>query len=543
MEIQTKIRALLHPLLVLAYLTLAVFILTVAWLVIVAPGQTGASSHREAPLIAQDPYADVTDVYAFVSPDNKNTVTLIASWIPFEHPDGGPNFYRFADDVLYQLHVSNDGDADAEITYQFRFNTTTSSPNTFLYNTGSVNSPDDGDLNIKQSFKVTEIHPSGTETSGSLRISAVNIGNKSTPNYDSAIFKDGIREVNLNGANLKVFAGQTDDPFFVDLNVFDLLSLRTQPAPIGYGTTPTPSVDGLCGYNVHSIAIQVPINHLKNGGGVLGIWATSSRQSIRNETGQPTGGSFKQVARLAMPLVNEVVLPLGLKDVFNSIPPSTDLSVYGALQESVEDPELGNLLCGLYDVPLPGDNGKDCDTDYSAGTPRTGRGDIFDIFIQGMVLTRPFTITTQGGSVALPAGFNVNRPAGVVPAEMIRLNTAISGTLCAPTPSRLGILGGDACGFPNGRRLADDVTDIELLAVAGAAYGVLDARDSNFKFNSGLIGVLDDGVPFNDKEFGDSFPYLASPHQGQNHINDCSYVKGTLVKDTHHFPIIIKDGP
>jgi hypothetical protein len=330
------------------------------------------------------------------------------------------------------------------------------------------------------------------------------------------------------------------------LNVFDLLSLRTQPAPIGYGDTPTPSVDGLCGYNVHSVAIQVPINHLLDGGTgtVLGIWATSERQTIRDATGKPAGGDYVQVARLGMPLTNEVVLPLALKDTFNVIPPTADLGAYGLLQESVEDPEVGNLLCGLYDVPLPGDANDDCKTEYTAGQPRTGRGDIFDIFVTGMTLTRPFTITTGGvGGVAtstvLSPGFEVNVGSGI--GEMLRLNTAISGTLCSPTPQRLGILANDACGFPNGRRLIDDVTDIEILAVAGAAYQVLDARDTSFTFNPALVRVLNEGVPFNDKAFGSSFPYLAPPHQGQIHRNDCSYLHDLLIKDTNHLPIIVKE--
>jgi hypothetical protein len=230
-----------------------------------------------------------------------------------------------------------------------------------------------------------------------------------------------------------------------------------------------------------------------------------------------------------MPLVNEVVIPLALKDAFNSIKPSDDVVIYtdglGApvgelLQRSVEDPEIGRLLCALYGVPLPGDSDDDCSTETDFSTPRSGRGDIFDIFLTGIVLENPFTINTAGGPVELPAGFNVNRPAGAVPAEMIRINTDIKGDTCSPTPSRLGILGGDACGFPNGRRLADDVVEIELLAVAGAAYGVLDARDDSFSFNAGLIDVLDDGVDFNDMPFRNTFPYLAQAQSGQSHLHE-----------------------
>ncbi|MCB0070578.1 MAG: DUF4331 family protein, partial [Caldilineaceae bacterium] len=176
-------------------------------------------------------------------------------------------------------------------------------------------------------------------------------------------------------------------------------------------------------------------------------------------------------------------------------------------------------LCGLYGVPLPGDTNDDCATEFTAGTPRSGRGDIFDVFLTGMVLANEFTISTANGPMTLPAGFNVNQPAGVQPAEMIRINTAIKGDLCAPVPSRLGVLGGDACGFPNGRRLMDDVVEIELLTVAGAAYPVLDGRDTDFSFNSAFIDVLTDGVDHNDIAFRQTFPYVAQAQSGQTHIH------------------------
>jgi hypothetical protein len=229
-----------------------------------------------------------------------------------------------------------------------------------------------------------------------------------------------------------------------------------------------------------------------------------------------------------MPLVNEVVLPYALKDAFNSIDPTLDLQLYtdalgedvGALlQRSVEDPEIGRLLCALYGVPLPGDADDNCSTEVDVETPRSGRGDIFDIFLTGMTLAAPFTIQTANGPVTLPAGFNVNKPANVVPAEMIRINTDIKGDLCSPTPSRLGVLGGDACGFPNGRRLFDDTVEIELLAVAGAAYAVLDGRDASFSFNPALIGVLDDGIDTNDVPFRTVFPYMALAQSGQEHFH------------------------
>jgi hypothetical protein len=523
-----------------------------AFLVVAAlgPAPLGvlASSHREAPLIAYDPQADTTDVYAFVSPDRQDSVTLIGNWIPLEAPYGGPNYFRFADEVDYELHVDNVGDAQSHVTYRFEFDTFTRNPATFLYNTGTIGSLSDTDWNVYQTYTVTEIVDDGaiittTILGTNLASPPVNIGHKSTPNYaalgDAAVCTIAINGVsgtpngqtcNTRGQtlpsgsnNIKVFAGQRDDPFFVDLQVFDLLTLRGQAPPIGYSMGSNVPLDSLKGYNVHSIAIQVPSSRLtgansligNNPNPVIGVWATSDRPSMRVLSGGSAthSGAMVQVSRLGMPLVNEVVMPLALKDVFNSLAPEQDLTVYSLLQDRVENPELGVLLCALYSVPLPRDTGADCDTDYTSGTPSTGRSDIFDIFLQGMVTAAPFTINTASGPQQLPAGFNVNRPAGVVPAEMLRLNTAIAGTTCSPTPSRLGILGGDACGFPNGRRLADDVTDIELLAVGGAAWQVL--VDNSFTFNSALAGALTDRVDQNDMPFASDFPYLATPRAGQ----------------------------
>jgi hypothetical protein len=340
-----------------------------------------------------------------------------------------------------------------------------------------------------------------------------NIGRKSTPSY-STLERAAIHTIGSGANKMKIYAGQTDDAFWVDLQVFDLLTLRGQDAPIGYSGGDNRPVDSVSGFNVHTLVLEIPISRLKQGNEpVLGVWASTTRDG-------------KQVSRLGMPLVNEVVIPLALKDAFNTLTPSQDVGVYtdalgedtGALlQKSVEDPEIGRLLCKLYGVPLPADANDDCSSEVDVETPRSGRGDIFDIFLTGVKLARPFTINTKSGPVTLPAGFNVNRPAGVVPAEMIRINTDIKGDVCSPKPSRLGILGGDACGFPNGRRLTDDIVEIELLAVAGAAYKVLDGRDSSFRFNTDLIDVLTDGVDRNDRLFRSKFPYFAQAQSGQSH--------------------------
>lgn len=477
---------------------------------------TIASSHREAPLISRDPLADTTDVYAFVSPDRPDAVTLIGSWIPFEGPQGGPNYYGFADDVIYELHVDNVGDAKSHITYRFKFSTTINNGTTFLYNTGPITSLDDADLNMRQTYTVEEIVNGKVTVLGSdLPMPPAYIGPKSTPAYE-ALFDAAIQTISTDDGDLHVYAGPTDDPFWVDLgSIFDLLSLRPQAAPIGYEGGPSPGIDGLAGFNVHSIAIQVPISRLLKGAGentVIGVWATSSRPSLRvfgvdsvTNVGDPV-----QISRLGMPLVNEVVLPLALKDAFNGLKPEQDFDVYASdtdagrlLASSVFTPELQSLLNTLYGVPHP--DGL--------------RNDLVAIFFTGMETTKEFTISTPGGQVTVPAGTNVNRPAQVRPAEMLRLNVApafrpgVEGSLCAPTPNyQLGLLGGDVCGFPNGRRLQDDVTEIELLAVAGAAYAVL--TQGEFSFDPGLINVLSDGLNANDKEFRAHFPYLALPHRG-----------------------------
>ena len=494
--------------------------LPVAGALLIIAGSVGgvaASSHREAPLISKDAFADTTDTYVFISPSNPNNVVIAASWIPFEGPEGGPNYWEWDPTAQYSLNVDNDGDAVADFTYTLTSETSIPNGNTFLYNTGPITSLNDADWNMKQKVTITEHREGGASSTlvDRMLTTPSNIGKKSTPNYTN-LENAAIRTVGSGANQVKVYAGQTDDAFWVDLQVFDLLTLRGQDAPIGYTGGSNRPQDSVSGFNVHSLVLEIPISRLKAGTEpVLGVWASTTRDG-------------DQVSRLGMPLVNEVVIPLGLKDAFNTLLPSQDLGVYtdglgedvGALlQRSVEDPEVGRLLCGLYGVPLPGDADDNCSTEVDVETPRSGRGDIFDIFLTGMKLANPFTIQTKNGPVTLPAGFNVNRPAGVQPAEMIRINTNIKGDLCAPTPSRLGVLGGDACGFPNGRRLTDDIVEIELLAVAGAAYPVLDGRDASFSFNPALIGVLDDGVNSNDRLFRNTFPYFAQAQSGQTHFH------------------------
>ena len=241
-----------------------------------------ASSHREAPLITQDPLADNTDVYAFVSPTQPGHVTLIANFIPFEAPYGSPNFFKFDDNVLYEIMVDNDGDAVEDVTFQFRFRTETRNTNTFLYNTGPITSLDSPDFNVRQFYSVTRQdgprrHGHGRLLADDLPTPPVNVEFRSTPNYE-ALAASAVQQ--LPDGSL-VFAGQRDDPFFVDLNVFDLLAVP----PVD-----TNNQDALAGFNVHTIAIEVPIetltaNRLASGtatdpNAILGIWSTASRPSV-----------------------------------------------------------------------------------------------------------------------------------------------------------------------------------------------------------------------------------------------------------------------
>jgi Domain of unknown function (DUF4331) len=443
-----------------------------------------ASSHREAPLITEDPVADNTDTYAFIAPDAPNHVTMIANWIPLEEPAGGPNFHKFGDDVLYEINVDNDGDAVADVTYQWRFKTEIKDPNSFLYNTGPVTAvtnrrgelKDFQNLNIQQTYSVTEIRNGRRrEIARNLFTPPVNVGPRSTPNYDSLA---AATVYNLNN-DIRVFAGQRDDPFFVDLgSVFDLGGLRpfNQFHLIPLDTEA--GKDEVQGYNTHTIAIQVPIDRLTDGDPVVGVWSSTYRRQTRTYTRGGSrlehSGDWVQVSRLGMPLVNEVVIPLGQKDRFNATYPDED----ARFLQFVTDPELGRLIPVLYPGAFP------C-------FPTTPRNDLVSIFLTGI----------QG----------VNQPANVQGSEMIRLNTSVTPTPYAQQ-NRLGLLAGQADGFPNGRRLIDDVVDIELQAVAGATP--LGSCNGVFPNNA-----LSDGVDANDMQFTQTFPYLASPAQGYSHVD------------------------
>ena len=416
----------------------------------IMPGR--ASSHREAPLISADPQADNTDVYAFVSPDAPDTVTLIASFLPFEDPSGGPNFYKFGDNVVYEIKIDNNGDGVEDISYQFRFTSQTVNPNTFLYATGPIKALDDPNRNLYQTYTVTRVENGrAVSTAGPMRTMYDNVGPASTPNYGGN--GSGIVEFRqADGSTGKVFAGQTDDAFFLDLRVFDFLY---------GGNLSEAGTDSLAGFNVHSIAIQVPKTSLKSASPIIGVWSTTSRPATTTRAAgtESSTGTFVQISRLGMPLVNEVVIPLGQKDKWNGSNPTGD----GQFLNFVTDPEVPKLLQAVYGIQAPA----------------TPRNDLVQVFLTGVP--------------------GLNQPSGVKPGEMIRLNTDIAPTA---SPARLGVLAADIQGFPNGRRLTDDVVDITLQAAVGVLGGVKTS--------------LGDGVDRNDVAFRTTFPYIAQPHSGGN---------------------------
>lgn len=425
-----------------------------------------ASSHREAPMITGDPKVDATDLYAFVSPDKKDTVTLIANYIPMQEPAGGPNFYAFDDSARYEIHIDNDADAKEDITYRFEFDSKVRNNKSFLYTNGAVESLGDENWNAPQTYTLTRIEGNKSEVIvKDAYTTPANVGPKSIPD-----FKDLRDEAIVKEDGMQVFVGQIEDPFYVDLGAtFDLLTIRQIPGNKGGG------VDTLAGYNVSTLALQVPISELTDGDDIIGVWTTASRQSTRVLNSNPAKnqerGNWVQVSRLGSPLVNEVVVPLAAKDLFNASQPSDDAQ----FANGVTNPELGVLLNSLYKIKVPpqADFGK---TD--------ARDDLVAIFLTGIP--------------------DLTMPKNVKASEMLRLNTSIKPT---GDENRMGVLGGDTQGYPNGRRLGDDVVDISLQAVAGAAYPLF---HKDFTPDP-LATKLGDGVDQNDRRFERSFPYVATP--------------------------------
>ena len=450
------------------------------------------SSHREAPEISKDPVADSTDLYAFVSPDQPDNVVIIANYVPLEEPAGGPNFYEFGDDVLYEIHIVNDGDVQHEITYQFLFQTQTLNPNSFLYNTGQITSINSPNWNRPQFYSVTRIDTNGKKTvlGTNLACPPCNIGPRSTPNYQQL----AAAAVHQLPGNVTVFAGQRAEGFYVDLgSIFDLADLRPFQNLHLIPTPAQPGVNGTQGYNVHSIAIQVPKTHLTSDGSnptdpgnplsVIGVYTSASRRkaTVLQGNGQDVEtGPFVQVSRLGEPLINEAIIPLGQKDFWNAVDPQGD----SQFAQFYAHPELAVLLPKLYPGVFP-----------NLAAYSKPRADLEAILLTGIpsgIITgfQNFTGTTQ--------------------ADFLRLNLAIPPS---SSPNILGILGGDLAGFPNGRRVFDDIVAVELRAIAGVTIPLVDPGFTP----DAAAGVINDFSPPaipNGVRFEKQFPFLGLPFDG-----------------------------
>jgi uncharacterized protein DUF4331 len=448
------------------------------------------SSHREAPAISKDPVADNTDLYAFVSPDAPDTVTIIANYLPTEYPPGGPNFYEFGEDVRYEIHIDNDGDGRPDITYRFRFDTEVRNPDTFLYNTGPIGSLDDANWNRRQSFTVSRVGGGDARTLGSgLTCPPCNIGPRSTPDY-AALASSAVHSL---GSGETVFCGQRADAFAVDLgSIFDLGDLRPFQNLHLIPTAAQAGVNALAGFNVHTVALQVPMRMLTGDGkaptdaskaaSVIGVWASASRRRatiLTGDGGEDESGPWVQVSRLGNPLVNEVVIPMGDKDRWNARQPAADddfLKYY-------RHPELADLLPVLYPGIFP-----------NLAALKAPRADLVAILLTG-----------------IPSGVidGFQNFTGSSPADLLRLNMAIPPS---SSPNPLGVVGGDLAGFPNGRRVSDDVVAIELRAIAGVTYPLVDPSFTP----DPAASAVDDGVGIADVPSGPlgAFPYLGTPYDG-----------------------------
>jgi hypothetical protein len=547
-------------------LTMAIAIVTTMSLLISGlPGTqvTQASSHREAPLISLDPSADNTDVYAFVSPDRPNTVTVLTNFIPDENPAGGPNFFKFDDSVLYQIRFDNNGDGRLDLAIQYRFRTVVGNGDSILYNgdfdgngEGTINNLSDPDFNVKQLMDVTALIRQGDAANPTfttfvlgtnLPTPPVNVGVRSTPNYETNLAEASISTVQTGSGAIRLFAGQREDGFNVDLgSIFDLVGLRPfnnahiAPLPVSRG------VDAIAGANVHTIGIQIPTQLLTRTGrlptglndpsAIIGVYSTASRPgtTVLNTNGTRTadlntacgtaaapGGisptaSCVQISRLGNPLFNELFIPMGTsptaaendKDLYNAQLPATDGNRIDFIRGTATRPvEPVNLLNTLYNPPV-------------LDAPTSGRIDLVRVYLTGVPAG---TATAAGPSPAgtrFPFQADPADPSagpGSFPADLMRLNTAVPAT-AQGSENRIGFLAGDFAGYPNGRRVGDDVVDITIRAAAGILLPGNACRDTTsgaaVSCNQAPNNILGDGINQNERPFRLTFPYLPSPYDG-----------------------------
>jgi len=466
---------------------------SVAVLTAGALAATGAfsSSHREAPGILKDPTADNTDVYAFTAPDAPDKLTVVANWIPLEEPAGGPYFGKLDPNARYYVKIDNTGDGVEDVAYRWQFKQRFRNPDSFLYAAPTVDSVDDPDINFVLSYDLYKETYSGKRLTSSKKIASDlpvapdNVGPKTIPNYDR-VAAGAVRQLRGGG---KTFVGPVDDPFYVDLGtIFDGINIDKPGRPnIGLGNQGG-GKDDVAGYNTHGFVLQVPeaevtrdgksVSGAKASNAAVGVWATTERKAVSvlaNQSAKPKrGGSgskhgWVQVSRLGNPLINEVVIPIGKKDLFNRTSPADDAENFGRF---ATNPEVARLLNALFKL----------------GVKETDRTDIVQALLTGV------PGLTQIG----------DKPAA---ADTLKVNLGVSPTT---NPNRFGVLAGDLGGFPNGRRLTDDVVDIELRVIAGA---LLPAD------KGGKQIPLGDGVDQNDKPFRSAFPYVASPTDGLTGLN------------------------
>ena len=437
------------------------------------------SSHREAPRIMLDPSADNTDVYAFTAPDAPHSLTVVANWIPLEDPAGGPYFGKLDPRARYYVKVDNTGDGREDVAYRWEFKNKFRNPNSFLDAAPTVDSVDDPDINFVQTYDLYKETYKGKHVvktrklANDLPVAPANTGPKTVPDY-AKVQAGAIRSLPGGG---KTFVGPSDDPFFVDLGaVFDGINIDKPGRPnIGLGNQGG-GKDDVAGYNTHSFALQVPesevtrdgksVADMKAGNAAVGVWATTERRRVQRAaaTARATASAGCRSSRLGNPLINEVIIPIGQKDKFNRTSPADDLKNFGTY---ALNPEPARLLNALFKL----------------GVKESERTDIVQALLTGI------PGLTQIG--AHPA-----------PADTLKLNLGVPPSA---SPSRFGVLANDLAGFPNGRRLADDVTDIELRVIAGALLKPSEG---------GKQIPLGDGVDQNDRMFRSTFPYVALPTDG-----------------------------
>ena len=515
-----------------------------------------AASHREAPITALDRAADITDFYAFVSYEDPTKVVFILNVDPLLEPGNGPNYFPFDPNIVYAIHVDNTFDAVEDVSFEIRFTTKINAPGLFTGMVGAgtgftapsnaplsnpatpgQSSPTYGSavvppmitsltgsgaagLNLVQTYTITMVKGSGanatrTDLTNNQTLTAVPsyAGSRTmgTPAQYNALAQQGIYTLPLGSAvlgqtqsTMRVFAGTVDDPFYIDLGAtFDSLNFRPS-AFFGAGTTsagvPLPVLtstqdaadnvnsapDTVSGYNVNTIAIEVPISMVTSGSNpMIGAWGTTSRLKLTvrppsTTAATPQPSDFTQVQRMGNPLINELIIGTGSKDTFSMSAPSGD----SQFANFALDPLLARVLNAVYGISVP-------------DPPR--------LDLAPLVTYAP-PVTPSG---IAPAPLTPGNPA----ADLLRLNTSVKAT-AASSRKRLGLLAGDAAGFPNGRRVSDDVVDIALRAVAGALC--TSCTSSGLPFNSATVPALGDGVNVNDIPTQEVFPYVAFAHSGRD---------------------------